>query len=219
MPQKLKQANDVKTKVVQDIARSLSGPNSFEAVTRSLLEVLTRTTGLEMAYLTRVDPERQTMEVLYTHTTGRKGVVVTEGAWMAWQDSLCKRALEDDVPYTSVADKLWPDTSVAAGLGVRTFMSHAVNDSGGRLLGTLCAVGSRRVAVARNALATVNMFARLLGLQIERDQLLVSVREKYEDWSLLTMADVLSGLDNPAEMASELCRALEMAALADASHR
>ena len=76
------------------LAAALLEASDLEGLVRPLLNLLQTITGLESTYFTTIDPARQTQTVLYAQNTDR--LSVPEGAQADWQDTLCKRALEQD---------------------------------------------------------------------------------------------------------------------------
>ena len=92
--------------LLYDIARSVSAARSAEELTRNLLAVLETLTGLDSVYLTRVNPEKTTFEVIFARNTEPDSIEVAEGLRLPWQDTVCRRALAEGVRFTHAADAL-----------------------------------------------------------------------------------------------------------------
>src|SRR5919106_4702615 len=75
-------------------------------LTRQLLVVLGRISGLESTYLTFVDLEQQVQQILYARNTG--DLEIPEGLQVDWTDTLCRRALDGGPACTSEVPKLYP---------------------------------------------------------------------------------------------------------------
>lgn len=57
----------------------------------------------------------------------------------------------------------YPDSSAAADLGLRSYLTVPVNDSHGHFYGTLCGASTMAVPAGEAHLGTFRLFARLIG--------------------------------------------------------
>ncbi len=149
-----------------DAAVALGRGEDVEGLTRPLLEALHELSGLASTYLTVVHAEAGVQEVRYARNL-KVGFEVGEGLECAWEDTLCKRALEDGVSSTFDAQGLWPG-SVAADIGIVTYASVPVKLTDGRLWGTLCAADDVAHASVAEHVPTLALFARLIAAEVER---------------------------------------------------
>ena len=78
---------------LRQLAQHVSRADDVEGLTRPLLKLVQRITGLEAAYLTRIDHEAGQQHILYAVNNGQMGL--TEGLSVPWNDTLCKRAIEE----------------------------------------------------------------------------------------------------------------------------
>jgi CheY-like chemotaxis protein len=145
--------------VLLDLA--LSSDGGLESLLHPLLEELRQLTGLESAYLTRLTPDGQDQVVQYSVTP--RGSALAPGGVVAWETSLCKRALDRKIPRTSCAGEDFPDTAVPAELGIVSYAVEPVYDRVGALYGTLCVASGRPVELTEADSATLRLFARLVA--------------------------------------------------------
>lgn len=130
---------------------------------------------------------------------------------MPWQDTLCRRALEEDRPYTDNVGTCWGDSDAARQLGIATYVSTAVRTTGGNLYGTLCAASASAGPLAPGALKILSMFSHLIGQHVEREQLLEQLRKTNAELAALALTDPLTGLPNRRSLILELSRMLARA--------
>ena len=115
---------------------------NLDQLTRPLLEMLGSITGLESTYLTTIDLRAGEQHVLIARNTG--AMTIPEGLTVAWSDTLCKRALDENRPFTDDVCGIWGDSDAARALGIQTYVSTPVRTDDGALYGTLCAASSQR---------------------------------------------------------------------------
>ena len=188
------------------LAESVVGAHSLEQLTRPLLALLQEVTGLESVYLTVVDEQAGVQRILYALNSGR--LRVEEGLSVPWSDTLCRRALASGQRYTDDVPGRWPDSGAARELGIVSYLTEPVHVREGELFGTLCAASSERVALSEDTLRTVALFARLLGQQVERETLLVQLREANQELAQRALTDPLTGLANRRMLLDGLRREL-----------
>jgi diguanylate cyclase len=191
------------------VADSLARSNGLESLTRPLLELIERVTGLESAYLTTVDAALSRQQVRFAHNAGE--LHIPEGIEVDWGDTLCQRAIQQRIAYTDDVPGLWGDSSAARQLGITTYITSAVRDSDGALLGTLCAASRSRRPLAPDAHSILAIFSRLIAQQLERDALLRELQAANLALSSHAATDSLTGLPNRRALRDELTRCLQEA--------
>ncbi len=149
-------------------ARAVSDSASLEELTRPFLEVLHGLTGLESTYLTEVRTEDNEQEILFSDNRGQ--INIPEGLTVDWHDTLCRRALESGQMCTSNVEVDLPGSQTAQELGLETYVSVPVRNSEDELMGTLCGASGRSVDVSPEVTNVMEMLARLIANQWERDR-------------------------------------------------
>ncbi|MDR2327404.1 MAG: sensor domain-containing diguanylate cyclase [Acidovorax sp.] len=177
---------------------------SLEALTRPLLAMLQQVTRLESAYLTRIDLPQAQQQVLYVCNTGE--LRMPEGLSVPWEDTLCRRALESGQSYTGNVADCWGDSEAARTLGLRTYLSTPVRMPQGQLYGTLCAASTTEQAVQADAMEMLQLFAGLIGQQVERELLLQELQQRNQELATHALHDALTGLPNRRALLEELPR-------------
>ena len=191
------------------ISETVAVARSLEDLARPFLEMLEEVTGLESTYLTTIDLAAGTQSILYARNT--RTLQIPENLTVPWQDTLCKRALEEGQSFTDDVSNCWGDSEAAAALGIQTYASTPVYVGEGDLFGTLCAASSSRRQIDDQARRTLALFARLIGAQAERERLvnhLVSVNAQLSD---MAATDALTHLPNRRSLVDALQRQLEQA--------
>lgn len=177
----------------------------LETLTRRLLELLGRVTGLESTYLTSIDWDGGLQSILYARNVGT--IEVPEGLQVEWSDTLCRRALEGGPACTTDVAGVYPDSAAARELGLSTYVTVPVRGPGGEVFGTVCGADSRRVDVSEDALAVMETLAEMVALQLANDAArreLVAANQALEELAYL---DGLTGLGNRRALDRELPRA------------
>ena len=149
------------------LAQAVAAGHDLQALTRPLLQLLQEVTGLESTLLTLVDPAGDEQVLAYTYNTG--DLHIPEGATVSWQDSLCRRAVDEDRYHVTDVATVWPDAHLALNLGIMTYASVPVRDAHDQLLGTLCGVSTTRTVIDERELAVMATFAQLLAAQLARE--------------------------------------------------
>jgi diguanylate cyclase len=186
------------------LSHTLVHAKSLEELTRPLLDMLQQVTKLDSTYLTRIDLPHSQQHVLYTCNRGR--LEMPEGLVVPWQDTLCRRALEDRQPYTADVVSSWGDSEAARALGLHTYVSAPVRLPQGQLYGTLCAASGVEQAMPDGAMATLELFAGLIGQQVERELLLQELQQRNLELANYALTDALTGLPNRHALMEELPR-------------
>jgi diguanylate cyclase len=191
------------------LAQAVTEAHSLEDLARPLLEMLESVTGFESVYLTTIEAEAGRQQVLFARNARR--LHIPEGLSVPWKDTLCRRALEQGVTGTDDVPGLWPDSAAARALGLVSYASVPVH-AGDELYGTLCAASVERRQLHADAQRLLQMFARLIGQQVERDTLLAHLRQRNLDLSTAAHTDPLTGIANRRALIAELVRMLARSA-------
>ena len=143
------------------LSHTLVHARSLEELARPLLDMLQQVTQLDSTYLTRIDLPHSQQHLLYTCNRGQ--LDMPEGLAVPWDDTLCRRALEAQQPYTRDVTACWGDSDAARALGLHTYVSTPVRLPQGQLYGTLCAASGVEHELPTNALTMLQLFAGVLG--------------------------------------------------------
>jgi len=192
--------------LLSQLADSLAGARSLEELVRPLLEMLEAVTGLESTYMTAIDEGAGLQHVLYSRNTRR--LDIPEGLTVSWDDTLCKRALEQDCPYTDDVAGRWGDSQAARELGIATYASTPIRGRDGAVFGTLCAASDERRPLREGADRVLRMFSLLIGQQVEREQLLRDLHKANEQLRHNALSDAVTGLPNRRALMDALARRL-----------
>lgn len=155
---------------------AVESAEDLEGLSRPLLEALADLTGLASTYLTVVDQDADVQEVRYARNT-RDGFAVPEGLFVPWEDTLCKRALDEKRPCTNDVPAVWGDSEAARALGIQVYVSVPVEMPDGTVWGTLCAADSVSAGDAAAHLPTMRVFARLIASEVQREAAVTQARE------------------------------------------
>ena len=177
----------------------------LEALTRPLLELLEAVTGFESTYLTFIDLERGQQTIAFARNIA--ALSIPEALVVAWDDSLCKRSLDEGRPFTDRVADCWGDSDAARALGIMAYASSAVRVEGA-VCGTLCAASARPLQLGRDGAAVLSLFARLIGQQIERERLVDRLTRANRELAAHAHTDPLTGLPNRRLLMPELTRML-----------
>lgn len=199
--------------ILSQLAETLPQARTLEQLARPLLALLGRITGMESAYLTRIDAGQGVQRVEFARNTGT--LDIPEGLAVPWDDTLCKRALEENRPYCEDIADCWGDSDAARVLGIRTYASAPIRARDGSLLGTVCAASSSRVSASEDVQNLLRMLGGLLGFALEREQLLARLQAANAELASQALTDALTGLFNRRAILAELQRLLALARRTD----
>ena len=188
------------------LSDSLVGAHSLEELVRPLLELLEAVTGLESTYMTAIDEVAGLQHILYARNTRR--LQIPEGLSVPWDDTLCKRALDEGRMYTDDVADCWGDSDAARALGIASYASTPIHGKGGHVYGTLCAASDERKPLTNEAERVLRMFSTLIGQQVERAQLVQELRAANQALAASALTDVATGLPNRRALMEELARRL-----------
>lgn len=199
---------------VGPLADSLRQARSLEELVRPLLELLQAVTGLDSTYLTRVDETAGVQQITHAYNTN-PALHMPEQLIVPWADTLCRRALLEQLPCTNEVATHWGDSAAASELGIGTYASTPVHTADGQLIGTLCAASAGRADIAEGAERLLRMFAALIGQHIERERLIEQLHIAHQALQLTADTDALTGLPNRRALMQELDRRLHQHAQAN----
>lgn len=191
------------------LAGAVSDASNLESLTRPILDLLEATTGLESTYLTGIDLLRCEQHILHSRNSG--DMQIPEGLTVPWEDTLCKRALDEGRPFCDDVPGTWGESAAARELGIRTYLSHPVHHTDGSLFGTLCAASSAQIRVGDETMKLLAMFAKLIAHQVERERAVAELQRSNESLSAQSLVDPLTGVANRRALMQELPRMLQTA--------
>jgi len=192
--------------LIARLSDSISHADSLEALVRPLLEMLEAVTGLESTYMTAIDEPAGLQHILYARNS--RSLQIPEGLAVPWQDTLCKRALDEGRTYVDDVPGTWGDLEAARALGIETYASTPIQGRDGRLYGTLCAASGQRKPMAGDADRMFRMFSRLIGQQVEREHLVQELQRANQALARSALTDQATGLPNRRALMDELARRL-----------
>jgi diguanylate cyclase len=197
------------TDLLARVADSLARSNGLDALTRPLLALLEQVSGLESTYLTTLDEATGVQRVHIARNSG--ALTITEGIEVSWGDTLCRRAIDQDVSYTDDVPGLWGDSDAAQALGIVTYTTTPVRGQDGRLLGTLCAASRERRPLAPGTRDLLTLFSRVIGQQMELEAMLRRLQAANEELATHASTDALTGLPNRRALREALTERLQEA--------
>ena len=200
----MKTGSELDRRLIIQLADSITDAHSLEQFVRPLLALLESATGLESTYMTAIDEAAGVQHVLYARNSN--SLQIPEGLSVPWGDTLCKRALEEDIAYADdVADR-WGDSGAARELGIATYASTPIHGPGGRLYGTLCAASDQSKPATDDAARVLRMCSQLIGQQVEREWLMQELRAANHALAMSALTDPLTLLPNRRAVMEELPR-------------
>ncbi len=142
---------------------------SAESIGR-LLRRVRELFGLESAFVSRLDEERQT----FTHINTDVPLPVAVGDWRPLEISLCQRVMDGRLPSVITDATRHPasaDLDVVRAGFVRTYLTVPVRLPDGRLYGTLCCLSAvTRPDITEHAAAALAFAAEQVGELLARDK-------------------------------------------------
>ena len=195
--------------LISQLSSALAEETSFEGLVRELLVLLEEVTELESTYLTKIDLSANEQQIQFSRNI--KDMVMPEGLTVPWGDTLCKRALEEDRPYTDDVPGQWPDSAAAKALGITTYASVPVHLEDGSIYGTLCGASSEKKPMTDRGQQVLKLFAKLISQHIEKDRLVQDLQAANEALRNQSYTDALTGLPNRRLIIEELTRQLAAA--------
>lgn len=194
--------------ILDKLAATVTDSADLEQLVRPFLEILEEVSGLESIYLSLVDEQKAMQHILFAHNTKTQQLEISEGASLAWSESLCKRALDENTPYCQDVLGCWDDLEVVKALGINTYLGVPVHIGEGELFGTLCCASGARIEINDQAKRLIGMLAKLIARQLERDQLMQRLQKENVLFSRQALTDPLTGIPNRRALLQELKRAM-----------
>lgn len=188
--------------LIERISTALGSERTLEGFVRQLLEMLELVTDMESTYLTHIDDVQGLQHILYSRNT--REMQIPEGLSVPWGDTLCKRSLEENRPFTNNVSEIWGDSVAAKALGITTYLSTPIMLGDGMLYGTLCAASTESHPLSPRAEQIIHLFAELIGQYIRKEQLLQELREANDALTTVSLTDELTGLPNRRAVFSHL---------------
>lgn len=105
--------------ILARVSQTLAAEQSLETLVRQLLEMLEAVTRMESTYLTRIDTNAQRQQIMFAHNSSE--MQIPEGFSVPWDESLCKRALEDQCTFSNDVANRWHSCIAAQELGIANF--------------------------------------------------------------------------------------------------
>ena len=195
--------------ILAELSSTLPAAKSVEQLTRPLLDMLGAVTGLESTYLTSIDLKADQQHIRYARNAG--DLQIPEGLSVPWDDTLCKRALDEGRMCTSDVAQCWPDSDAARQLGIQTYVSAPVRSDDGFLFGTLCAASAQRHEIAPQAESVLRLFSSVIAGFLEREMLVEQLQAANVRLMSYALTDPLTGLPNRRALYEELDRLLARA--------
>lgn len=180
--------------ILARVSQTLANEHSLETLVRQLLEMLELVTRMESTYLTRIDFDAQRQHIMYAHNSSE--MQIPEGFSVPWNDSLCKRALDDRCIFSNDVAERWRSCLAAQDLGIATFFSIPVRLTDGSLFGTLCATSRARQPYNIEGEQVMNLFANLISHYVEKVTLVQQLRAANVALEMHSYTDELTGLPN-----------------------
>ncbi|MFV3131680.1 sensor domain-containing diguanylate cyclase [Niveispirillum sp. KHB5.9] len=191
------------------MSSAMVSAGNVEQLTRPLLELLELMTGLESTYLTRIDGDARVQTILFSRNS--RVMQIPEGLSVPWNDTLCKRALEEGRSYTDNVADCWGDSDAARALGIQTYASVPVYVADQALYGTLCAASKDSRPMSAQGQQVLSLFSSLISQQLQREQLLDKLQKANAALEVESSTDALTGLPNRRFALSELDRLFALA--------
>jgi diguanylate cyclase len=191
------------------LSETIPKAKTLEQLTRPLLALLSKVTGMESTYLTTIDTDEGVQRVEFARNVG--DMVIPEGLVVPWTDTLCKRALDENRMYSDNVAECWSDSEAATALGIRTYVSAPITSQDGQVLGTVCAASSDQVARSPEAEPLLLLLSGLLGYSLERGLLVERLQAANAELAKLALTDPLTGLSNRRAILNDAARLFALA--------
>ncbi|MBK4724696.1 sensor domain-containing diguanylate cyclase [Pantoea agglomerans] len=199
----------MKENLIERISTALGSEKTLEGFVRQLLEMLELVTDMESTYLTHIDADGIKQHIVYARNS--QAMQIPEGLSVPWEDTLCKRALDEGRRYTCDVPAVWGDSEAAKALGITTYVSTPVWLGDGAIYGTLCAASSESRELSDRAEQVLQLFAELISQYIRKEQLLEELQEANAALTAVSHTDELTGLPNRRAVFAKLPKLFSLA--------
>ncbi|QRG77442.1 sensor domain-containing diguanylate cyclase [Citrobacter sp. R56] len=180
--------------ILARVSQSLATEQSLESLVRQLLEMLEMVTEMESTYLTKVDLDARLQHILYARNS--KQMHIPEGLSVPWDETLCKRAIDDNCFYSDNVPERWPDCTAAQALEITTFLSTPVHLPDGTFYGTLCATSKQQHKLSHRGEQVLHLFAGLIAQYIQKESLVSQLQSANAALIAYSYTDALTRLPN-----------------------
>lgn len=160
------------------LAQTVAHADDIEAFVRPMLRLVSRCSGLESIYLTTVNEDLGQQDVWFAENQG--ALNIEESLSVAWEDTLCKRALEEGRYLTIDVPHCWGDSVAARELKLQTYASVPIHDFNNALFGTLCGASQSNVRVSDDIIDLLHLCAELISAQLNRRQQVLNAERRAE---------------------------------------
>jgi len=152
----------------QLLIQAAANGDDLESVARGLLETLAHLTGLSSTYLAETRLQVDEQFILFSYNSSQI-FHIPEGVTLPWSEAVCRFVVEGGPNYSADVPRVFPKSSVARLLEIKTFVSYPVFGSDGKFFGTLCGASKGEVEIEAEILDLMKECARLLGQRLRRD--------------------------------------------------
>lgn len=194
--------------ILAEITETLHTQTDLEGVVRRFLTLVQLVTGLDSTYLTRIDLIHHQQTVLFSHNA--HAFQIPEGLSVAWGDTLCKRALDENTPFCTDVPARWGDSAAARALGIQSYLSAPIF-VGPDLYGTLCGASAEMAIISDDNRALLRLVGEIIALYIERDGMMRRLNDLNRTLEATAVTDSLTGLPNRRFMQQEIERLFAIA--------
>ncbi|MCI0572634.1 MAG: PAS domain S-box protein [Myxococcaceae bacterium] len=193
--------NDVPSDLQQRaVSLAASSFGSVQEATAAVLQLLRELLGMRSVYLSRLDASARRVTI-QSALSAPGDVMLPSGATLPLEATVCEAVIASGQPRL-VADS---EDGTAGALtprmrakGARAYAGVPITTSDGRVWGTLCGLDPAPQGVSEDTVGWMQVFARLIAFQLERDEALTEVQRSH---TLLAEREELlrSVLDSTAE--------------------
>lgn len=131
----------------------------IELVVRPLLRLAQHITGMESAFVTAIDWNDQSQEVLFSENAG--ALHIDEGGRVAWGDSLCRSMFLAGDVHTCTLKSTEPASEAVRRLDLESFFAVPLLE-GERVVGTICGASRRPVELDASQQRSLELLAAAL---------------------------------------------------------
>ncbi len=195
--------------ILARVSQTLAKDHTLESLVRHLLEMLELVTEMESTWLTRIDNEAHLQHILYARNSRK--MQIPEGLAVPWNETLCKRALDERCFFSNEVDEHWKDCHAARNLGIKTYLSTPIHLTDGSLYGTLCAASDTSHSLSERGEQILELFASLIAHHIERESLVEQLKEANAALVAHSYTDALTGLPNRRALFEKLSSLFSLA--------